>query len=389
MHVYWQSVTQSGAPSEGAFVFQGNLKALQQHLYSQGHFQLQIQVIPTRDLHRLATDEWLQNFVTQWSQLSSSGLNLIECFRFLIRDQSRPFHKFVLCDVLQQLQQGKSLQAAFGAHVYFPPLFTRLLAVAENSDQLPEVLRALQQLYQQRVKARQERLKLLRYPLTIAGFASFIFLGCVIFLIPLFRNIYQTQGDQLFWLSRGLLIMSDSLRVNALYWLLGGGALMLSLWVTRHRWSAFPWHWLPILGNLHHSTQVLLYAHAMRLMTKVQLPLQEALKLTEPLFTGPLHESCATVRDALLQGDSIFVAYRRSKIFEDDLLRLIALGESSEQISYAFGRIAEHQTERLEQERNRLNALVEPLTMALISLLVLALLLAMYLPLFQMGLASR
>ena len=112
----------------------------------------------------------------QWKQLADSGLPLKDCLRFLIRSQSDPTNKFKLHNALRHLESGNSLQDSFQIAQGFPDLFTQLLAVAENSDQLPTILRALRQLYVLQEQERQERWQLLRYPLTIAGFALAIFL---------------------------------------------------------------------------------------------------------------------------------------------------------------------------------------------------------------------
>ena len=118
--------------------------------------------------------------------------------------------------MLRHLESVNSLQDSFQIAQGFPDLFTRLLAVTENSDQLPTILRALQQLYVLQEQERQERWQLLRYPLIIAGFALAIFLATTILLVPLFRRLYLAQGDELFWLSASLLQLSDSLRLQPL-----------------------------------------------------------------------------------------------------------------------------------------------------------------------------
>ena len=141
---------------------------------------------------------------------------LKDCLRFLIRSQSDPTNKFLLHNALRHLESENSLQDSFQIAQGFPDLLTRLLAVAENSDQLPTILRALQQLYVLQEQERQERWQLLRYPLTIAGFALAIFLATTILLVPLFRRLYLAQGDELFWLSASLLKLSDSLRLQPL-----------------------------------------------------------------------------------------------------------------------------------------------------------------------------
>ena len=93
----------------------------------------------------------------QWKQLPDSGLALKDCWRFLIRSQNEPTNMFRLHNALRHLESGNSLQDSFLIAQGFPDLFTRLLAVAENPDQLPTILRALQQLYVMQEQERQER----------------------------------------------------------------------------------------------------------------------------------------------------------------------------------------------------------------------------------------
>ena len=155
-----------------------------------------------------------------------------------------------------------------------------MLAVSENSDQLPTILRALQQLHVLQEQERQERWQLLRYPLTIAGFALAIFLATTIWLVPLFHRLYLAQGDELFWLSASLLQLSDSLRLQPLPWLASLLTVALITISVHHKISISQiLNWLPCLGRLQQTVQIQLYSQALALMTKVELPLLEALEL--------------------------------------------------------------------------------------------------------------
>ena len=219
LHIFWQGINSEEQPCEGILIEAGGLEQIHQQLHHQGFFQLQINPVEPAQLQKPLSVAWLAEMTDQWKQLADSGLPLKDCLRFLIRSQSDPTNKFRLHNALRHLESGNSLQESFQIAQGFPDLFTRLLAVAENSDQLPTVLRALQQLYVLQEQERQERWQLLRYPLTIAGFALAIFLATTILLVPLFRRLYLAQGDELFWLSASLLQLSDSLRLQPLPWL--------------------------------------------------------------------------------------------------------------------------------------------------------------------------
>ena len=219
MQVFWQGINSEGQPCEGILIEAGGLEQIRQQLHHQGFFQLQINTVEPAQLQKPLRVAWLAEMTSQWKQLADSGLPLKDCLRFLIRSQSDATNKFRLHNALRHVESGNSLQDSFQIAQGFPDLFTRLLAVAENSDQLPTILRALQQLYVLQEQERQERWQLLRYRLTIAGFALAIFLATTILLVPLFRRLYLAQGDELFWLSASLLKLSDSLRLQPLPWL--------------------------------------------------------------------------------------------------------------------------------------------------------------------------
>ena len=386
VHVYWQGIDSAGRPAEGILQQEGSREKLRQQLHAQGKFQLQLWTINPHQLQRPLSAAWLLQVIQEWHQLAQSGMPLRKCLRFLIQAQSHPVHKYRLYRALQALEEGRSLEWAFRHAQGFPELFLRLLVVAENSDQLPLILQALLQLYQAEEHERRLRWKILRYPLTVLGFALLIFFATVLLLIPLFRRLYLSQGEDLFWLSGWLLHLSDSLRLQPLPWLLGslGSLLLLALLAPQIHWS----HWtqrLPGWGSLQRTLQLQLYAQALALMTQVNLPLLEALQLAESLLPDSQQVRHQRVQHSLLQGQSVFQAYQDADFFRPEQLRLLGLGESSEQLGYAYRHIAAQLQEDVQRERHRLQALLQPLSMMVIASLVLAILLALYLPLFQLG----
>ena len=367
LHVFWQGINSEGQPCEGILIEAGGLEQIHQQLHHQGFFQLQINPVEPTQLQKSLSVAWLAEMTGQWKQLADSGLPLKDCLRFLIRSQSDPTNKFRLHNALRHLESGNSLQESFQIAQGFPDLFTRLLAVAENSDQLPTILRALQQLYVLQEQERQERWQLLRYPLTIAGFALAIFLATTILLVPLFRRLYLAQGDELFWLSASLLQLSDSLRLQPLPWLASLLTVAL-ITISVHRKISISQilNWLPWLGRLQQTVQIQLYSQALALMTKVELPLLEALELASPLLPKNLLSRQLRIQQSLLQGRKLYQAYQEASFLNPEQLRLLDLGESSEQIAYAFQRIADHQLQQIQRDRQRLQAFLQPFFMVLV-----------------------
>ena len=118
-------------------------------------------------------------------------------------------------------------------------------------------------------------------------------------------------------------------------------------------------------------------------MIKVELPLLDALELASPLLPKNLLTRQLRIQQSLLQGRKLYQAYQEANFLTPEQLRLMDLGESSEQIAYAFQRIADHQLQQIQRDRQRL----QPFFMVLVALMVFALLLALYMPLFQIGMS--
>ncbi|GEM_PF-5276253 len=107
-------------------------------------------------------------------------------------------------------------------------------------------------------------------------------------------------------------------------------------------------------------------------MTKVELPLLEALELASPLLPKSLLTRQLRIQQSLLQGRKLYQAYQEAIILAPEQLRLLDLGESSEQIAYAFQRIANYQLQQVQRDRQRLQDFLQPFFMVLVALMVRA-----------------
>jgi type IV pilus assembly protein PilC len=118
-------------------------------------------------------------------------------------------------------------------------------------------------------------------------------------------------------------------------------------------------------------------------MKKVELPLLEALELASPLLPKSLLTRQLKIQQSLLQGRKLYQAYQEANFLAPEQLRLLDLGKSREQIAYSFQRIANYQLQQVKRDRQRLQDFLQPFFMVLVALMVRALLLALYMPLFR------
>ena len=382
---YWEGTDKQGSLHEGALESHSR-EAAKEHLLQEGYYRVRIWKIQQSHLHRSLNNTEITEFLLQLHRLLKSGVELDDALGFAVQEQKDRVLSFLLCRIRQDLRDGLSMSSALRHYQAFPQIVAKMIEVAESTGRLTEVLGMLLEFYQFQQKMILEQKRLLNYPLVVFSIFIVLSLGAVIFMVPMFKRMYAGLGENLFWLTRALVKLSDSLRFNPEAWILGSmfsGALIVFVY------RLFGWYWLlnliPGGKRLQQSVQMLFYSRSMEIMLLTGVHLQEALALAEEMFPKLLRKRIAPVREAVDSGKSLCDAYSMVPVFSPMFVRMVALGESSGHLPSSFARIGSHNQEQLKKIMAWASTLIEPLLMILIALGVLGFLLSMYLPLFRMA----
>ena len=382
---YWEGTDKQGSLYEGALESHSR-DAAKEHLLQEGYYRVRFWKIQQSYLHSSLNNTEITEFLLQLHRLLKSGVELDDALGFAIQEQKNNVLSFLLCRIRQDLRDGLSMSSALRHYQAFPQIVAKMIEVAESTGRLTEVLGMLLEFYQFQQKMILEQKRLLNYPLVVFSIFIVLSLGAVIFMVPMFKRMYAGLGEDLFWLTRALVKLSDSLRFNPEAWILGSlfsGALIVFVY------RLFGWYWLlnliPGGKRLQQSVQMLFYSRSMEIMLLTGVHLQEALALAEEMFPKLLRKRIAPVREAVDSGKSLCDAYAMVPVFSPMFVKMIALGESSGHLPSSFARIGSHNQEALKKIMAWASTLIEPLLMILIALGVLGFLLSMYLPLFRMA----
>ena len=382
---YWEGTDKQGSLHEGALESHSR-EAAKEHLLQEGYYRVRFWKIQQSHLHRSLNNTEITEFLLQLHRLLKSGVELDDALGFAIQEQKNNVLSFLLCRIRQDLRDGLSMSSALRHYQAFPQIVAKMIEVAESTGRLTEVLGMLLEFYQFQQKMILEQKRLLNYPLVVFSIFIVLSLGAVIFMVPMFKRMYAGLGEDLFWLTRALVKLSDSLRFNPEAWILGtlfSGAIIVCVY------RLFGWYWLlnliPGGKRLQQSIQMLFYSRSMEIMLLTGVHLQEALALAEEMFPKQLRKRIAPVREAVDSGKSLCDAYAMVPVFSPMFVKMVALGESSGHLPSSFARIGSHNQEALKKIMAWASTLIEPLLMILIALGVLGFLLSMYLPLFRMA----
>ena len=296
-------------------------------------------------------------------------------------------------DVRRDVAAGESLAAALArSPAHFDALYRNLVAIGEQSGTLEVMLERIAS-YQERTQETMRKLrKAMSYPLIVATVAVCVTAILLMYVVPQFEAVFASVGAELPGFTRFVLGLSDAIR-NHWPTLFASIALATAGFVLGRRRSARFRNLLervllksPIAGDILVNASVSRYARTLGTSVAAGVPLVDALRSIAG-STGNSVYAYAVERlsDAVATGQPLQAAMRDSGLFPDMMVQMIAIGEQSGSLDDMLDRAASHFEALLDAAVDNVTTLVEPLMMAVLGVLIGGLIIAMYLPVFQLG----
>jgi type IV pilus assembly protein PilC len=335
-------------------------------------------------------------FARQLATMINAGLPLVRSLRSIARDHGDKKLGAVLERVAEDVQKGDTLSAALGKHpAVFDEVFVSLVNTGEVSGTLDHIM---DQTAGYMERAETLRLKVeaaLRYPMFVMIFASLVVVAMIVKIIPMFVGIYDRFKVPLPAPTRMLLDMSVFISNNLLLVVAVVLTTLVALWywaqtadgrltVDRMKFG------LPLFGPLIRMYAVTKFARTLGILTASGTQILYALKVLKPVPGNRVLEDGADfVRARVEEGSSLSKAMTEAKVFPEMLIQMTATGEETGQLDNMLARTADFYEQRVTTQVDGLSSLVEPLAIVMLGLLVGLMLIALYLPIFNLGQAMR
>jgi type IV pilus assembly protein PilC len=353
-----------------------------------------------RQRHTLGTPDLIA-FTRQLLVLLQSGLPLLHGLDLIARGRPGPALSGLVRQLRQQIMAGRSLHVALRSHPDIPPLYVQTVAAGESAGALNDVLSRLVDQLETR-QALQRRLRsALSYPLVVLCIAVAVMGVMLTWVIPAFESIFQSLGAELPLATRWVLAMSR-LWLNqagsvAVIAITAGG---LVLWASRQarmrRWGLELLWKIPLWGSLHRRACLARWTRTLATLCAASLPLVDALQQLIGAAGHPRFDTASReVRRSLVAGKSLSQALARfgperlnatePELFSGMMLQMTQIGEESGSLDNMLDRAARQLEQEVEQLVATLSRLIEPSLMVVLGGVVGGLVVALYLPMFQLG----
>jgi general secretion pathway protein F len=395
----YQALDQAGRTHKG--VLQGDTpKAVRQVLRDQGLVPLEMSEVreqaPRREFKELfgrgiaASD--LAVLTRQWATLVRAGLPLDEVLSALAEQSGDARAQRMLVAVRSKLMEGRTLADCLGDFPEsFPELYRSAVAAGEQSGKLDRVLERLAGFLEERQQIGQRVIAALIYPALLSLVAFAIVGGLLGYVVPQVVGVFEQLQTELPWPTRMLLAMSAFVRTFGPWLLIAAiGALVafrlaLARTAFRSRWHALLMR-LPLIGKLLRAQDTARFSRTLSIATAASVPLLEALRLGSATLTLlPLREAISAAIARVREGGSLSRALAESGRFPPLLTRLVGSGEKSGELEPMLDHAADLQEKQVQGALGALVAILEPLLIVLMGALVLFMVLAILLPIFEMN----
>jgi type IV pilus assembly protein PilC len=376
-----------------------NKEALVSALKKEGYFVLSVRKVskerlPARFFQRKkgVSNKDLQNFNKELLVLLRAGLPVVKSIQVIIEKAEASHFREILKAVMHDIEAGESTSEAFGKYSYlFSDLYIASLQAGETSGELPEAIEGYTDYLAKTEELRRKIVSASLYPVILTIFSISTVLFLVSYVVPSFTSVYLESGTTLPGTTAILLSISDGLKNNLMYIVLGLLAVFTGLkqyMKTEHGRLVID-HWklsLPHVGEVFFYYSLTKVTRTLSTLLKAGIPMVESLHMVLPLLGNrSLENSFKKVIRDVEEGELFSSSLEKNGVFPSIAIQMIIAGETTGALTAVLPEITAYYENELSTKVGLLTSLIEPILMIIMGLLIGFILIGMYLPIFQMA----
>lgn len=331
-------------------------------------------------------------FVRQFATMIDAGLPLVQCLDILQEQQSNPNFKRVIRQIKKDVEEGSTLSDAVKKHPkIFDNLFHNLVAAGEVGGILDVILNRLAAYIEKIAKLKKKVKGAMTYPGIVVSIAVLVVAVILIYVIPVFAQLFRDAGAKLPTMTVIVMEMSDFAK-SYFHWILLGliaiGIIFRQIRKQPKGKEAFDRLALrtPVFGMLIRKVAVARFTRTLGTMLSSGVPILDGLEVVAATAGNMVVEKA--IREARLsisEGRPVSEPLAETGVFPSMVTQMIAVGEATGALDTMLGKIADFYDEEVDAAVDALTSLLEPMLILFLGVTIGGLLVAMYLPIFQLA----
>lgn len=332
-------------------------------------------------------------FTRQLATMMKAGVPLVQSFEIVAEGLDNPAMRDVVLGIKSEVEGGNTFSGALRKYPqYFDNLFCSLVESGEQSGALETMLDRVA-IYKEKSELLKQKIKkALKYPLTVITVAIGVTILLMVKVVPVFQDLFSSFGADLPAFTKLVVNMSKWMQSYWFILLLCIGGLIYGFLQAKKRSKKFRDALdrlvlrLPIFGDLIYKSIIARFSRTLATTFAAGVPLIDALQSTAGATNNVVFDDAVMkIREDVASGQQLQFAMRQTQKFPSMAIQMVAIGEESGALDSMLDKVATYFENEVDNAVDGLTSMMEPLIMVILGILVGGLVVAMYLPIFQMG----
>ncbi len=330
-------------------------------------------------------------FSRQFATMINSGLSLLRSLAILAEQTDNRAFSRVILEVKASVESGKGLSQSLAAHPkVFNHLYVAMVKAGETGGVLDDSLNRLAVMLEKQMYLKQKIKSAMMYPVAVLILVVLIVAAMLIFIVPMFVDLYADLGGDLPTMTKLLLVLSN---IITTYWYavligLGGAWYGFRTWKKtergRRQWDAIKLK-MPVFGKLVHKTALARFSHTLSGLIRTGVPILQAMEIVgDTSGNAVVEDAVYNSRAAVSEGESIAKPMAAAgSIFPPMVVQMVAVGEETGALDTMLERIGTFYDQEVDAMVEGLTSLIEPILIVFMGGAVGGILVSLYLPMFN------
>jgi type IV pilus assembly protein PilC len=330
-------------------------------------------------------------FYTELSVLLNAGINLKDALTLITEEFKSKKDKALFENLIKEIVNGSNFSSAISITKDFSEYEYYSLKIGEETGTLQKVTQELGLFFRRRNEQKRNIINALTYPIVVLTTALLAVIFMLKFIVPMFADIFKQNNVELPWLTKVIMSFSEGFQKYFSVFLL----FIFLLFIFRKMIVKKEWYQkfstkiilkIPFVGELVRKMFLAQFTQATALLTGAKVPILNSIQLTSNMIPFyPLKKGLLEVEKQILLGKSLSESLQSHSIFDSKMISLIKVADETNQNEFIFKRLTTQYNEEIQHKSKMLSTILEPLIIIVLGAIVAVILIAMYLPMFQLS----
>jgi type IV pilus assembly protein PilC len=341
---------------------------------------------------KTVSDSDLMTFTKQLSVMIDAGVSVVKSLEILESQSTNPVMRRALFEIRSKVERGIDLSDAMaGLPSIFDNLYCSLVRSGTTSGQLDIILRRLSSYIEKNAKLKRQLFGALFYPAIVVTIAVGLTVFMLVFVVPILASTFVESGKELPELTQIIIDLSNSLRDNYLYLIAGIGLAVMAFkaWIKtplgRYQFDGYLLR-IPLVGTLVQKISIARFASTTATLVASGVSITDVLVTSKNVLGNKvLEEGLDRVREGVIQGKGLGYPMSQESFFPQMVASMVSIGEASGRLDSMLQKVSEFYEEEVDVAMSALLKAIEPAMFVVIGGIVGTILIAMYLPVFDLA----